>query len=106
MQLVVEVYRLSAALSRDERFGLTAQVRRAVLAVPTNIAEGRQRLGAREFRHFVSIARGSVAEVETLLDIGLRLGFLTQAAAVEANTLCEQVSRMLMRLQQRLGDAG
>ena len=62
MAIVVEVYRVTRAFPAEERFGLIAQLRRAAVAIPSNIAEGRNRLGAGEFRRFVSIARRSVAE--------------------------------------------
>jgi four helix bundle protein len=62
MDIVIEVYRVTRAFPAEERFGLIAQLRRAAVAISCNIAGGRSRLGAAEFRHFVSIARGSVAE--------------------------------------------
>ena len=102
MHLVVEVYRISTRFPSDERFGLISQLRRAAVSVPVNIAEGRGRFGKREFRQFVSIARGSIAEVETLLALAERLEFATTSACEEANALCSQVARMLTRLHQRL----
>jgi four helix bundle protein len=102
MQLVVEVYRLSSRFPHEERFGLISQIRRAAVSVPTNIAEGRARFGHREFRQFASIARGSVAEVETLLEIATRLEFAAPSEFEKATGLCLQVARMLTRLHQRL----
>ena len=76
MDTVVDTYRMSQAFPPEERFGLTSQVRRAAVAIPRNIAEGHDRLGPGEYRRFVSVARGSVAEVETQLEIGVRLDFI------------------------------
>src|SRR4029434_5720887 len=76
VDVVIEIYRVTRAVPAEEKFGLTAQVRRAAVAIPSNIAEGHNRLGAAEFRRFVSIARGSVAEVETQLAVAVALGYI------------------------------
>src|SRR5262245_29076652 len=75
MDIVVETYRVTRAFPAEEKFGLVAQLRRAAVAIPSNIAEGHSRLGAGDFRRFVSIARGSAAEVETQLTVAVALGF-------------------------------
>ena len=76
MSLVEAVYRDTAVLPPDERFGLVAQVRRAAVSVPSNIAEGTARHSRRELRQFVSIACGSISELETQLELAVRLGYL------------------------------
>lgn len=76
MALVRQIYAATKAWPRDEQFGLTAQVRRAAVSVPSNIAEGHARTGPREFLHHTSIAFGSLAEVETQLLIAADLGYL------------------------------
>lgn len=76
MDLVEAVYHLSARFPSDERFGLTAQVRRAAVSIPSNIAEGQAR-SPRDFARFLDIAQGSLAETETQLLIGSRLKFVT-----------------------------
>ena len=73
MDLVAHVYSATRSWPSDERFGLTSQIRRAAVSVPSNIAEGHARTGSREFLHHVSIAFGSLAEVETQLLIATRL---------------------------------
>lgn len=76
MDLVDAVYKATKTWPRSEEFGLTNQVRRACVSIPTNIAEGRGRNGRREFLQFLYIARGSLFEVETLISIAERQGFV------------------------------
>ena len=76
MSLVEVVYRETQNLPRDETFGLRAQFRRAAVSVPSNLAEGSGRNSSGELRQFVGIASGSLAELETQLELAVRLGFL------------------------------
>lgn len=78
--LVKSVYSLTTSFPADEKFGLTNQIRRAAVSVPSNIAEGCARLTDREFLHFLGIARGSLSELETQLIIARELGFLSAEA--------------------------
>jgi four helix bundle protein len=78
MDLTEMVYQATKAFPREELYGLTNQVRRAAVSIPSNIAEGQARQSTAEFRNFLSLARGSLAEVETQLMIAQRLGYLTQ----------------------------
>ena len=102
MDLVVEVYRLSARFPRDERFGLTAQVRRAAASVPANIAEGNARSTRKDYASFVSVASGSVAEAETFVLLAIRLGYLAVDDAKPAMPLLAKIGRMLRALRARL----
>ena len=77
MQLVEAVYRATSSFPVDERFGLTAQLRRAAISVPSNIAEGAARRSTSEYLRHLSFARGSLAELSTQLEIAQRLGFGT-----------------------------
>ncbi|HEV3342287.1 MAG TPA: four helix bundle protein [Pirellulales bacterium] len=77
--LVTDVYRATQAFPKEEQYGLTAQLRRAAVSIPSNIAEGQGRLTRGEFRQFLGHAKGSVCEVETQLVIAQRLGYLTDS---------------------------
>lgn len=73
MDLVEGVYRVTKAFPKDEVYGLTSQIRRAVVSIPSNIAEGQSRMTSGEFIHFLGIARGSLAELETQIILAQRL---------------------------------
>jgi four helix bundle protein len=75
MTLVEEIYRITATFPDSERFGLTSQLRRAAVSIPSNIAEGAARRSTAEYLRFLSIARGSLSELDTQLQIAVRLGF-------------------------------
>jgi four helix bundle protein len=102
MAIVIEVYHVTRAFPVEERFGLIAQLRRAAVAIPSTIAEGRNRLGAGEFRRFVSIARGSVAEVETQLAVAVALGFVAASEVESLSSRLDELSKMLFGLYRSL----
>jgi four helix bundle protein len=77
MDLVTDVYQATRSFPRDEPYGLTNQLRRAAVSVPSNIAEGQARFSQKEFHHFLSHARGSLVEIETQLMIAQNLGYLS-----------------------------
>ena len=89
--LVTEIYRATRMFPKDELYGLTNQLRRVAVSVPSNIAEGQARYSRREFHHFLNNARGSLAEVETQLMIANDLGYL---AAEEAGFLLGRASEL------------
>ncbi|HLL83928.1 MAG TPA: four helix bundle protein [Longimicrobium sp.] len=102
MDLVVEVYRLSARLPGNERYRLTAQITRAAASVPANIAEGNARSTRRDYANYLSIAKGSLMETETFLILAVRLGYIDPPAAAPVLTLITRVSKMLTSLRSRL----
>jgi four helix bundle protein len=102
MDLIDRTYELVARLPAGERFGLASQMTRAAVSIPANIAEGHARVGRREFAHFVSIARASLAELETLVEVAIRRGYFSAQGAQEFFTLAGEVGKMLTVLGQRL----
>ena len=78
MELVTELYRATSDFPKHELYGLTGQIRRAAVSVPSNLAEGHGRTSRREFHQFISQARGSLVEVETQLEIARDLGYLSR----------------------------
>lgn len=102
MDLAAGAYAVSKLMPRAEQFRLTAQLLRAAVSVPANIAEGRARTGRREFLHFLSVASGSLAETETLLILAVRSGLLERADALPVFQTAEEVGRMLTTLKQSL----
>lgn len=83
MELVTEVYRVTGTFPKHELYGLVSQLRRAAVSVPSNLAEGYGRNSRNEFHHFIGQARGSLAEVETQIEIARNLGYVSAESARE-----------------------
>ena len=94
MDLVEAVYRATKQFPKDELYGLTSQVRRAVVSIPSNIAEGQGRTSAKDFQNFLSIAHGSLREVETQLMIAQRLGYITAEQLQPLTELAAEIGRL------------
>jgi four helix bundle protein len=104
IDLVEVIYALSARWPEQERFGLTAQVRRAATSVPANIAEGAARRGTAELVHFLHIASGSLAELDTHLEVAKRLGYCGDKAAdvqIRIDHVHGQLLALLATLKRR-----
>jgi four helix bundle protein len=102
MELTVAVYRLTQGFPREEAFGLTAQLRRSAVSVPSNVAEGHGRMNPREFRHFLPIARGSNCELQTQLELAGALGLADPQQLNTAHTLSQEVDKLLFGLLGKL----
>ena len=100
--LATHVYRETEQFPRSELFGLTSQIRRAAVSIPSNIAEGQGRLTKGEFRHFLGQARGSILELETQLAIAYDLGYLQQQGQQTLDSQTFQVLGLLNRLLDSL----
>ncbi len=93
MQLTEEIYSLTKTFPKDEIYGLTSQLRRASISIASNIAEGRGRATARDFRQFLNIAQGSTYEVQTQLLLAKRLKIGDEALLERADALCIETSK-------------
>jgi four helix bundle protein len=102
VDLVEGVYRATRDWPKDELYGLTNQVRRAAVSVPANVAEGQGRNGPKEFLHHLSIANGSLYEVETHLVIAQRLGYIDKATCGALMDQAAEVGRLLHGLMRSL----
>ena len=102
MELVVLVYGLTDSFPESERYGLTSQIRRCAISIPSNIAEGSKRGTKKDFRHFLLMSFGSGAELETQLEIAKRLSYIKNAKKYqEALLLLGEVMRMLSAMVNR-----
>ena len=102
IDLVVDLYKATDAFPRDERFGLTSQLRRAAVSIPANIAEGAARRSNKEFAHFLSNSQGSTSEVETELLIAFRLGYLSEDVSAALCSPLDDIGRMITGLSRHL----
>ncbi|MEM6782498.1 MAG: four helix bundle protein [Bacteroidota bacterium] len=102
MDLVDEVYDLARAFPTDERFDLRSQVRRAAVSIPSNIAEGWGRASRKEYLHFLSIARGSLYEVETQMRIAARRQYIRQEEVTILLRHTTEIGKMLLALIRSL----
>ena len=100
--LAIEMYRVTESLPADERFGLTSQLRRAAISVPSNIAEGAGRGSGKEFLRFLLIARGSLNEIDTQLEIAEELGFLADVDVSKLRKRYDTTSSQLQGLISRI----
>lgn len=104
MQLVADVYRLSKQFPQSERNGLTNQIQRAVISVPSNIAEGMGRFSKKERMHFLEIANGSLMEVMCQLEAALLLEYISQQQFDELELCVSENVKMLVGLRKNLED--
>jgi four helix bundle protein len=102
MKATKVVYELTKPFPEEEKFGLVSQMRRAAVSIPCNIAEGAARQGKREFRNFVSMAQGSLSELDTQLELSVLLGYLSKEKIEEIEGHLLRIDRMLSGLIRSL----
>ena len=102
MKVALEVHELTLRLPRYELFGLTSQMRRAAVSIPSNIAEGAARRSTREYLAFLHIARGSLAELDTQLILARDIGYLSDDATTPALATLDEVGRLLTAVIRKL----
>jgi four helix bundle protein len=103
IELTVCIYQLTRSFPKDEQYGLISQMRRASVSIASNIAEGRGRLNAGEFRQFLGLAQGSTYELQTQLVVASKLGLGSAESLDEAEALSNEVSKMLGSFIQSVG---
>ena len=102
IELVKEIYLLTKQFPKEEIYGLSSQIRRASVSIPSNIAEGQARKHTAEFRQFLYIALGSLAEVDTQLELPIQLSYLSQNDIPKAANLVLELRKMLYSLINKL----
>jgi four helix bundle protein len=104
MDLVVTIYNVSRALPREETYGMCNQMQRAAVSIPVNVAEGQGRRSKAEFRQFLGNARGSLLELDTHLELAMRLGYLKAEQHSTIDIQLQEVGRLVNGLLRSLQD--
>ena len=102
MNLVSDVYRITNEFPKDEVYGLSSQMRRAAVSVPSNLAEGAGRKGSKEFKQFLNIAQGSLSELDTQIELARMLGYISQQEYEELIMKITEISKMLYGLSNSI----
>jgi four helix bundle protein len=102
IKFVVYVYKLTKPFPREETYGLTNQIRRAAASIPANIAEGQGRQLSGEYEHFLGIARGSLWELDTHVEVAFKIGYLTESQYCECREKLDEIGRILNGLLRSL----
>jgi four helix bundle protein len=105
VELVTDIYKSTEAFPKEERYGLTSQIRRAAVSIPANIAEGAGCYSKREFAHFLSNAQGSASELETELIISNRLNYLDETTYSRLIEQLERIGRLITGLSKHVGSS-
>ena len=102
VELVTEIYKMTEGFPKKEEFGITSQLRRAAISVPSNIAEGLTRKTKKDKLHFLNIAQASLSEIDTQFEISLRLGYVSQPVYEEAEKKLVEVEKLLSGLSRSI----
>jgi len=104
MNLVIEVYSLTKLLPKEEMYALSDQIRRAAVSIPSNIAEGQGRVTSKEFIRFLSMARGSLWELSTQIELCERLQFVERSQTTHIQESIKEIAKMLNALSNSISD--
>jgi len=104
MEMVELVYHITSSFPNEEKFGLTSQIRRSAVSVPSNIAEGAGRNSKRSFRNFLETSNGSINELKTQLEISERLGYAPKKEMTTILNLCVEIQKMTYTLIKKFSD--
>lgn len=102
VELAQGIYKASESFPKAEIYGLTSQMRRAAVSVPSNIAEGAARFSSKEFAQFLNIAGGSLSELDTQVEIAARLGYLPDQQRIEIYAKIDSISKKLAGLTNKI----
>jgi four helix bundle protein len=102
MRLVTDVYRFTKAFPKEETYGITSQIRRCAVSIPSNIAEGHGRYSTNDYVRFLDIATGSLFELQTQLEIAKNLEYLREVDFLSLHELTREIERMLSSLKSKL----
>jgi len=105
MELAVTIYEATKPFPKDELYGITSQMRRAAVSIPSNLAEGQLRQSRKEFSQFISISLGSCAELSTQLEISKRLNYITDTTFTQLSQQIDQVMKLLHGLRRKLSSS-
>lgn len=105
MDLAEKVYMLTSTYLKEEKYGLTSQIQRSVISIPSNIAEGAGRNSNKEFRNFLGIANGSINELETQLTLSIRIGYVKENELEDIFTLMTEIQKMNFTLIKKFSEA-
>ncbi|MEA3369666.1 MAG: four helix bundle protein [Candidatus Ratteibacteria bacterium] len=102
IEIVEDIYKITKTFPKDEHYGLTAQMRRCSISIPLNVAEGFARRHNKEYKQFLNITLGSCAELETQIEISLRLEYLTESTYDKLLEKLNHITRMIINLSKLL----
>ena len=102
IDLATQIYSITACFPGDEKYGLTSQIRRAAVSIPSNIAEGAGRKSNKEFKHFLTISTGSIFELETQIIVAHRLNLINESTMNEMSLNIIEIQKMLYSLERSI----
>jgi four helix bundle protein len=102
MDLAEQIYLISSLFPKNEQYGLVSQIRRAVISIPSKIAEGHGRETGGDFNRFLAVANGSLREVETLILLAVKLNYVTNDTCEPVLNLCTEIAKMIYKLKMTL----